>query len=83
MMVEHVIPGVDDPTCGIAVAAKQLIARGVGEENEVWVHSDADGRQGKHQGVAGGQATRPHAARMHGPGETEAPLAQEAMGRAD
>lgn len=36
---KHVIPGFDDPTCGIAVAAKQLIARGVGEEGEVWVHS--------------------------------------------
>ena len=39
MAAEHIIPGVDDPTCGIAVAAKQLIARGVGEEGEVWVHS--------------------------------------------
>lgn len=39
MSANHVIPGVDDPTCGIAVAAKQLIARGVGEEGEVWVHS--------------------------------------------
>ena len=36
---EHVIPGIDDPTCGIAVAAKHLIARGVGEDGEVWVHS--------------------------------------------
>ena len=26
--VVHVIPGLDDPTCGIAVAAKQLMARG-------------------------------------------------------
>ena len=39
MAVEHIIPGLDDPTCGIAVAAKQLIARGVGEDGEVWVHS--------------------------------------------
>ncbi|MGN0854410.1 MAG: glycosyltransferase family 4 protein [Kiritimatiellia bacterium] len=39
MTVKHIIPGVDDPTCGIAVAAKQLIARGVGEDGEVWVHS--------------------------------------------
>ena len=39
MAVEHVIPGLEDPTCGIAVAAKQLIARGVGEDGEVWVHS--------------------------------------------
>ena len=39
MAVEHVIPGIDDPTCGIAIAAKQLIARGVGEDGEVWVHS--------------------------------------------
>ena len=37
--VRHIIPGLDDPTCGIAVAAKQLIARGVGNEGEVWVHS--------------------------------------------
>ena len=36
---EHIVPGFDDPTCGIAVAAKQLIARGVGEDGEVWVHS--------------------------------------------
>jgi len=36
---EHIIPGLEDPTCGIAVAAKQLIARGVGEDGEVWVHS--------------------------------------------
>ena len=36
---EHIVPGFDDPTCGIAVAAKKLIARGVGEEDEVWVHS--------------------------------------------
>jgi len=35
----HVVPGIDDPTCGIAVAAKQLMARGVGEDDEVWVHS--------------------------------------------
>ena len=35
----HIIPGFDDPTCGIAVAAKQLIARGVGDNGEVWVHS--------------------------------------------
>ena len=35
----HIIPGIDDPTCGIAVAAKQLIARGSGEYGEVWVHS--------------------------------------------
>ncbi|MBQ3749233.1 MAG: glycosyltransferase family 4 protein, partial [Kiritimatiellae bacterium] len=39
MMAKHIIPGVDDPTCGIAVAAKQLISRGVGEDGEVWVHS--------------------------------------------
>ena len=39
MGVTHIIPGIDDPTCGIAVAAKQLIARGVGEDGEVWVHS--------------------------------------------
>ena len=39
MAAEHIIPGLDDPTCGIAVAAKQLIARGVGEDGEVWVHS--------------------------------------------
>ena len=37
--IKHIIPGLDDPTCGIAVAAKQLIARGVGNEGEVWVHS--------------------------------------------
>lgn len=35
----HIIPGLDDPTCGIAVAAKQLIARGIGDNGEVWVHS--------------------------------------------
>ena len=35
----HIIPGIDDPTCGIAVAAKQLIARGIGDNGEVWVHS--------------------------------------------
>ena len=35
----HIIPGLSDPTCGIAVAAKQLVARGVGEDGEVWVHS--------------------------------------------
>lgn len=39
MKAKHIIPGIDDPTCGIAVAAKQLIARGVGEDGEVWVHS--------------------------------------------
>ena len=39
MAAEHVIPGLDDPTCGIAVAAKQLMARGVGAKGEVWVHS--------------------------------------------
>ena len=39
MAVEHIIPGIDDPTCGIAVAAKQLITRGVGADGEVWVHS--------------------------------------------
>ena len=39
MAAEHIIPGIDDPTCGIAVAAKQLIVRGVGEDGEVWVHS--------------------------------------------
>ena len=37
--VQHIIPGLNDPTCGIAVAAKQLIARGVGDNGEVWVHS--------------------------------------------
>ena len=36
---QHIIPGFNDPTCGIAVAAKQLIARGIGEDGEVWVHS--------------------------------------------
>ena len=35
MSAVHIIPGIDDPTCGIAVAAKQLIARGVGENGEV------------------------------------------------
>jgi len=39
MNAKHIVPGLDDPTCGIAVAAKQLIARGVGNGNEVWVHS--------------------------------------------
>ena len=39
MSVKHIVPGLDDPTCGIAVAAKQLMARGVGEDGEVWVHS--------------------------------------------
>lgn len=39
MATTHIIPGFDDPTCGIAVAAKQLVARGVGGEGEVWVHS--------------------------------------------
>lgn len=39
MAAEHIIPGIGDPTCGIAVAAKQLIARGVGADGEVWVHS--------------------------------------------
>ena len=39
MSAKHIIPGYDDPTCGIAVAAKQLIARNVGEEGELWVHS--------------------------------------------
>lgn len=39
MIVKHIIPGIDDPTCGIAIAAKQLIARGVGNDGEVWVHS--------------------------------------------
>lgn len=39
MNAYHVIPGIDDPTCGIAVAAKQLIARGAGDEGEIWVHS--------------------------------------------
>lgn len=39
MAVEHIIPGIDDPTCGIAIAAKQLMARGIGEDGEVWVHS--------------------------------------------
>ena len=36
---QHVIPGIDDPTCGIAVAAKMLMRRGVGQAGEVWVHS--------------------------------------------
>ena len=35
----HIIPGLDDPTCGIAVAAKQLMALGVGKNDEVWIHS--------------------------------------------
>lgn len=39
MKAKHIIPGVDDPTCGIAIAAKQLVARGVGSDDEVWVHS--------------------------------------------
>lgn len=39
MSATHIIPGLSDPTCGIAVAAKQLIARGVGVDDEVWVHS--------------------------------------------
>ncbi len=39
MVVKHIIPGICDPTCGIAVAAKQLIVRGVGGDGEVWVHS--------------------------------------------
>ena len=39
MKAIHIVPGFDDPTCGIAVAAKQLVARGVGEDGEVWVHS--------------------------------------------
>ena len=39
MAAKHIIPGIDDPTCGIAVAAKQLMARGIGEDGEVWVHS--------------------------------------------
>ena len=39
MNAQHIVPGLDDPTCGIAVAAKQLIARGVGENGEVWIHS--------------------------------------------
>lgn len=39
MAAIHIIPGIDDPTCGIAVAAKQLISRGVGADGEVWVHS--------------------------------------------
>ena len=39
MQAKHIIPGIDDPTCGIVVAAKQLVARGVGEDGEVWVHS--------------------------------------------
>lgn len=37
--VLHIIPGINDPTCGIAVAAKMLIKRGVGANGEVWVHS--------------------------------------------
>lgn len=39
MRAIHVVPGIDDPTCGIAVAAKLLMARGVGDYGEVWVHS--------------------------------------------
>ena len=39
MAATHIIPGLSDPTCGIAVAAKQLMARGVGEDGEIWVHS--------------------------------------------
>ena len=39
MTARHIIPGLDDPTCGIAVAAKQLVKRGVGGDDEVWVHS--------------------------------------------
>lgn len=39
MGTKHIIPGLSDPTCGIAVAAKQLMARGIGEDGEVWVHS--------------------------------------------
>jgi len=39
MAAKHIIPGIDDPTCGIAVAAKHLMARGIGEDGEVWVHS--------------------------------------------
>ena len=39
MRAIHIIPGKDDPTCGIAVAAKQLMESGVGEDGEVWVHS--------------------------------------------
>lgn len=39
MSAKHIIPGLDDPTCGIAVAAKQLIARCIGEDGEIWVHS--------------------------------------------
>lgn len=39
MAAEHVIPGFDDPTCGIAVAAKRLVERGVGADGETWVHS--------------------------------------------
>lgn len=34
MKILHIIPGIDDPTCGIAVAAK-MIARQQGRENEV------------------------------------------------
>lgn len=39
MNCKHIIPGSDDPTCGIAVAAKQLIKRGIGGDDEIWVHS--------------------------------------------
>lgn len=39
MSAVHIVPGLNDPTCGIAVAAKQLIRRGIGAEGEVWVHS--------------------------------------------
>lgn len=39
MKAVHVIPGLDDPTCGIAVAAKMLVKRGVGAADETWVHS--------------------------------------------
>ena len=39
MRAIHIVPGLDDPTCGIAVAAKLLAERGVGAAGEVWVHS--------------------------------------------
>lgn len=39
MRTIHIVPGLDDPTCGIAVAAKLLAERGVGAAGEVWVHS--------------------------------------------
>lgn len=39
MAAKHIYPGQNDPTCGIAVAARQLISRELGHQDEVWVHS--------------------------------------------